>query len=60
MLKTDLFEETKKEMSKDRHTRSITKKAVPENYKYKDDTGTKNDSSSASFGTQPCRYVSPR
>ena len=29
MIKTDLFEETKKEMSKDRHTRSLTKKAVP-------------------------------
>jgi hypothetical protein len=27
---------------------------------YKDDAGTKNDSPSASFGTQPCRYVSPR
>ena len=27
---------------------------------YKDDTGTKNDSPPASFGTQPCRYVSPR
>ena len=26
----------------------------------KDDTGTKNDSPPASFGTQPCRYVSPR
>jgi hypothetical protein len=26
---------------------------------YKDDAGTKNDSPSASFGTQLCRYVSP-
>ena len=106
----DLFEETKKEMSTDRHTRSLTKKAVPaklgvtntdntafvpkdvadttaassfkindmrvatgmvfgdatnkfdgvEKENYKDDAGTKNDSPSASFGTQPCRYVSPR
>ena len=109
MIKTDLFEETKKGMSKDRHTRSLTKKAVPaklgvantdntafvpkdvadttaassfkindmrvatgiifgdatnkfdgvEKENYKDDAGTKNDSPSASFGTQLCRYVSP-